>query len=233
MGGDASRLGPRTESRPLPWAASVSPALHAALPATDQAAWERLLRCPHTPGSCAYPRRVAVARRDSEVTTFSGCEPLNSRDPCSRREAATSKRVRPWARGEGCASQLCSRSSELCCEPSGVPWKPFLSEDRGRGTTLGSRTGVGGQAGSALREVGMVSGANHRPLRQDVGALPTHPRQGQGHWRVHLVLGAKVPRSPLISPCLLPWFMLKPEEAICLTKPSLGISADSIPKSES
>ena len=59
---------------------------------------------------------------------LSPCEPLNSRDPCSRREAATSKRVRPWARGEGCASQLCSRSSELCCEPSGVPWKPLLSE---------------------------------------------------------------------------------------------------------
>lgn len=99
-----------------------------------------------------------MAWRDSEITTFSGCEPLNSRDPCSRREAATSKRVRPWARGEGCASQLCSRSSELCCEPSGVPWKPLLSEGRGRGTTLGSRTGVGGGAGSALREVGMVLG---------------------------------------------------------------------------
>lgn len=104
MGGDASRLGRRTESRPLPWAASVSPALHVALPTTGQAAWERFLRCPHmpcTPGGCAYPRRVAVAQRGSEIITFSRCEPLNSRAPCSRREAATSKRGRPWARGEG------------------------------------------------------------------------------------------------------------------------------------
>lgn len=104
MGGDASRLGPRTESRPLPWAASVYPVLHAALPATGEAAWERFLRCPHTPctpGGCAYPRRVVVAQRGSEITTFSRCEPLNTRGPCSRREAATSEKVRPWVRGEG------------------------------------------------------------------------------------------------------------------------------------
>ena len=53
---------------------------------------------------------------------------------------------------------MCSKS-ELCWEPSGVLWKPLLSEGRDRGTALASRTGVGGgQAGSALREVGMVLG---------------------------------------------------------------------------
>lgn len=54
---------------------------------------------------------------------------------------------------------MCSKSPELCWEPLGVLWKPLLSEGRGRGATLGSRTGVGGgQAGSALRERGMVLG---------------------------------------------------------------------------
>lgn len=197
-------LSPRTEGWPVPWQLAVSTALSVALPATGQAAWERLPRCPHMMctrggGLCLYKEGV-VAQRGSEIISFPGCEPLTSRDRCSGGEAATSEKVGPQARGEGvCASQLCSEPSELCWEPSGVPSMccapPLLRREAGPPPRApGGRWRE--RAGEALREVGGVPGPVINPPRQDLRARPTHPRQGQGLGGSPLSWGQRSPLSP-------------------------------------